>query len=565
MTTEQRPWIRHYPPGVPPSLDYREESLVQPLLRSARAHPGRPAMLFFGKPTTYGELLDQVQRAAAGLAAMGVQKGDRVAIMLPNSPQCVIAYYAVLWLGAVVVMVNPLYTPRELRTQLADSGARHIIALDVMYPKVAEVKADTGLERVIVTGVQDYLPFPLNLLFPLTVKRQGQTTKVPPAAHITRWRDFLAHKPHDQPVPVSARDDLAALQYTGGTTGIPKGAMLTHFNLYANCMQIGAWLSEFKEEPFRVLAALPFFHVYGLTTVLNYTIFGGGTMILVPRFNVDDILKLIQKHRPHIFPGAPTMYVAILNHPRARQMDLSSIAACISGAAPLPVEVQTAFEELTGGRLVEGYGLTEASPVTHANPVWGQRKVGSIGLPWPDTDCRIVNPETGEDVPIGDEGELLIRGPQVMKGYWNKPEETAGALRDGWLWTGDIARMDEDGYFYIVDRKKDMIIAGGFNIYPREVEEVLFMHPAVQEAAVVGVPDPYRGETVKAYVVLKNGAQATADELIAHCRRHLAAYKVPKQLEFRTDLPKSLVGKVLRRVLLEEENRRQQAGETQAG
>ncbi|HEY8417385.1 MAG TPA: long-chain fatty acid--CoA ligase [Limnochordales bacterium] len=559
MTYADRPWTRYYPPGVPPSLTYPEESLVQPLLRSAQAHPDRPAMLFFGKPTTYGELLAQVRRAAAGLAALGVRKGDRVAIMLPNSPQCVISYYAVLWLGAVVVMVNPLYTPRELQTQLADSGARHIIVLDIMYPKVAQVRADTAVERIVVTALQEYLPFPLNWLFPLQLRRQGQAVRVPAEPHITRWQDLLAHAPAGEPAPVSPKEDLAALQYTGGTTGTPKGAMLTHFNLYANCVQIAAWLSEFKEDSFRVLGALPFFHVYGLTTVLNYTIFGGGTMILVPRFETNQVLKLIQRYRPHVFPGAPTMYVAILNHPKARQVDMRSIAACISGAAPLPAEVQTKFEALTGGRLVEGYGLTEASPVTHANPIWGHRKVGSIGVPWPDTECRIVNPETGEDVPVGHDGELLVRGPQVMKGYWNKPEETAMALRDGWLWTGDIARMDEDGYFYIVDRKKDMIIAGGFNIYPREVEEVLFMHPAVQEAAVVGVPDPYRGETVKAFVVLKAGAQATADELIAHCRQHLAAYKVPKLLEFRSELPKSLVGKVLRRVLLEEETRRRPA------
>jgi len=559
LTYADRPWTRYYPPGVPPSLTYPEESLVQPLLRSAQAHPDRPALLFFGKPTTYRELVDQVQRAAAGLAALGVRKGDRVAIMLPNSPQCVISYYAALWLGAVVVMVNPLYTPRELRAQLADSGARHIIVLDIMYPKVAEVRADTAIERIVVTGLQEYLPFPLNWLLPLQLRRQGQAVRVPDASHITRWQGLLSHPPAGKPAPVSAKEDLAALQYTGGTTGTPKGAMLTHFNLYANCVQIAAWLSEFKEEPYRVLGALPFFHVYGLTTVLNFTIFRGGTMILVPRFEINQVLQLIQRHRPHIFPGAPTMYVALLNHPKVKQADLRSIAACISGAAPLPVEVQTRFEELTGGRMVEGYGLTEASPVTHANPFWGHRKVGSVGLPWPDTACRIVNPDTGEDVPVGQEGELLVRGPQVMKGYWNRPEETSMALRDGWLWTGDIARMDEDGYFYIVDRKKDVIIAGGFNIYPREVEEVLFMHPAVQEAAVVGVPDPYRGETVKAFVVLKPGVHATADELIAHCRRHLAAYKVPKLLEFRSELPKSLVGKVLRRVLLEEETKRRQA------
>ena len=554
-----RPWTKFYPEGVPASLEYPEESLALPLLRAAREHPERTAMVYFNREISYGQLLDEVQRIAGALQSLGVRPGDRVGIMLPNTPQTVVAYYAVLWLGAVVVMVNPLYTPREMEILLKDSGATHLIALDVRFRDIEQVRPRTQLKHVIVTGIGDYMPAPLRWLFPI-VKRD-LVGKIPPGADVQRWADMLRHHPVPEPAAVDAKEDLAVLQYTGGTTGIPKGAMLTHFNLYANCVQISAWLSEFKVRPFRVLAALPFFHVYGLTTVLNYTFFGGGTMILVPNpRDIDNILSLIQKHKPHVFPGVPTMYIAILNHPKARQLDLSSIEACVSGAAPLPVDVQVKFEQLTGGKLVEGYGLTEASPVTHANPVWGRRKEGSIGLPWPDTDCRIVDLETGEDVPVGQPGELLIRGPQVMKGYWNNPEATAAALKDGWLHTGDVATVDEEGYFYIVDREKDMIIAGGFNIYPREIEEVLFAHPAVQEAAVIGVPDPYRGETVKAFVVLKEGARATAEELIEHCRQNLARYKVPKEIEFREELPKTLVGKVLRRVLREEEERKRAAG-----
>jgi len=554
-----RPWTKFYPDGVPESLSYPEESLALPLLRQAQAPPARSAMIYFNRHVSYRQLLDEVQRVAGALRALGVRKGDRVAVMLPNTPQCVVAYYAVLWLGATVVMVNPLYTPRELEIQLKDSGATHIIALDVVYPRIVQAQAAASLQHVILTSLNEYMPAPLRWLFPLVARRRGLSANVPKNADIIRWPKLLHHEPLPEPAPVDPKEDVAVLQYTGGTTGTPKGAMLTHFNLYANCVQIEAWLNRMRGREVRVLAALPFFHVYGLTTVLNYAVFGGGTMILVPRFEVNDVLKLIQRHKPHIFPGAPTMYVAIINHPGVAKLDLSSIEACVSGAAPLPVEVQTKFEELTGGRLVEGYGLTEASPVTHANPLWGYRKTGSIGVPWPDTDCRIVDPETGEDVPPGHPGELLVRGPQVMKGYWNKPEETAAVLKDGWLHTGDIATMDEDGFFYIVDRKKDVIIASGFNIYPREVEEVLYAHPAVKEAAVIGVPDPYRGETVKAFVVLKEGQHATADELIRHCRQHLAAYKVPREIEFRSELPKTLVGKVLRRVLREEEERRRTA------
>jgi long-chain acyl-CoA synthetase len=480
-----------------------------------------------------------------------VRKGDRVAIMLPNCPQALIAYHGALMAGAIVVQVNPLYMPRELKHQISDSGSRVMIALDLTYPKVSQLE----IPHVIYTSLSEYMPAPLRWIAPLKLK----PPKIAYKPGVMRWADLLSHPPLEQPVRVNPAEDLALLQYTGATTGLAKGCMLTHRNLVANVRQTEAWLYRAKRgQELVAMAVLPFFHVYGMTTVMNFTVHMGGTMVLQPKFDAKESLKLIQKYRPSIFPGAPTMYVALNHTPDVKRYRLDSIDACISGAAPLPVEVQQTFEELTGGRLVEGYGLTEASPVTHANPIWERRKAGSIGLPWPDTECKIVNPETGEEVPPGEVGELLIRGPQVMKGYWNQPEATAEALAGGWLHTGDMARMDEEGYFYIVDRKKDMIIAGGFNIYPREVEEVLYLHRGIKEAAVVGVPDGYRGETVKAFIVPKDGHTLDVGEIMAFCRQHLAAYKIPRLIEFREELPKSLVGKVLRRVLLEEEKAAQE-------
>ncbi|WP_324716153.1 long-chain fatty acid--CoA ligase [Carboxydochorda subterranea] len=559
-----RPWLKHYPPEIPSHLEYPEINLAAWVQQSARRHPDRAATLYFGARLSYARLFEQVRRLAGGLRALGVRPGDRVAIILPNLPQTVIAYYAVLWLGGVVVMTNPLYTPRELRHQLADAEARVVVAFDQILPRVLEVASEVGLRHVVVTSAADYLPPPLRLLYPLKQAAQRRHQRRPhPAQHpvapsrppglqVHAFTRLVRSQPLDGPHPVDAREDLALLQYTGGTTGTSKGVMLTHFNLAANCTQIQAWLYKLEGRPTTVLAALPFFHVYGLTTVLNFSVMTGSTMILTPRFSAAEVVRLIERHRPRLFPGVPTMYVAITQLPDIARRDLSSVEACISGAAPLPVAVQESFERLTGGRLVEGYGLTEASPVTHANPIWGARRTGSIGLPWPDTDARIVDPATGEPLPPGSVGELAVRGPQVMKGYWQRPEETAAVLRDGWLLTGDLAQMDDDGYFRIVDRKKDLIIAGGFNIYPREVEEVLYEHPAVREAAVVGVTDPYRGETVKAYVVLKEGHAVTAAELEAFCRERLAAYKVPRLFDFRDELPKTLVGKVLRRALREE-------------
>jgi long-chain acyl-CoA synthetase len=547
-----KPWLKWYPTEVPANLTYPDEPLYALLENAADQYGDRTATIFYGARLTYRQLRDEARRLAAGLIGLGLKKGERVAVMMANCPQAVISYFGVLMAGGVVVMVNPLYTERELRYQLGDAGARILIGLDLIYPKVK----DLGLDHLILTGMPAYMPIPIRWIAPLKLK----PPKIEWAVGIHRWSEVLAADPLPAPVPVEPASDLALLQYTGATTGKAKGCMLTHRNLMANVYQTGAWVHRLSPaHPVRCLVGLPIFHVYGMTTAMNFAIYLGGEMVLQPRFEPREALKLIQKYKVQLFPGAPTMYIGINHVPGVERFDLSSIDACISGAAPLPLEVQQTFERLSGGRLIEGYGLSEASPVTHSNLVWEERRDGSIGLPWPDTEVRILDSVTGEEVPVGEVGELVVRGPQVMKGYWNNPEATATALRDGWLYTGDMARMDEDGFFYIADRKKDLIIAGGFNIYPREVEDVLFAHPAVKQAAVIGVPDEYRGETVKAFVVLKDGATATQEELDRHCRANLASYKIPRQYEFREALPMTLVGKVLRRVLVEEEAEKRRA------
>ncbi|MBE3589448.1 MAG: long-chain fatty acid--CoA ligase [Firmicutes bacterium] len=592
-TDPRRPWLDHYPKEVPPSLDYPDIPVPRFLEDAARDYPERAATIFFGARRTYAQIRDEARRFAVALGRLGVHPGDRVALILPNCPQAVAAHYGALYSGAVVVWVNPLYTVREMAHQLQDSGARAAVALDLVHPRLEEARRQAGLETVMYTSIRDRLPFPLRQIYPLKQKlprirydaprvldgapaaggvpgpaggAPGRAGRSAPGAPLTlRYDDvWRAVPPEDARAPLPGeslgRDDLALLQYTGGTTGVAKGVMLTHGNLVANTLQAEAWLYRFKRGEGVTLGVLPFFHVYGLTTVLHYAVRNATTMILIPRFDVRMMVDAIERYRVQIFPGAPTMYVAVNRFPGIEKRDLSSIDACISGSAPLPLEVQAEFERLTGGRLVEGYGLSEASPVTHCNPVWGERRPGSIGLPWPDTDARIVHPETGEELGPGEVGELCVRGPQVMKGYWNRPDETALVLKDGWLYTGDLATMDADGYFRIVDRKKDVIIAGGFNVYPREVEEVLYQLPAVEEAVVFGVPDPYRGETVKAVIKLKPGQALTAEEVERHCRSQLTGYKVPRIIEFRDELPKSAVGKILRRVLVEEA-RRAAAGE----
>lgn len=563
-------WLRHYEQGVPPTVTYPAVPVHEFLDEAADKHPDRTAIVFGavahklpGQPlldgkVTYRELREAANRFANGLLQLGVKKGDRVAIYLPNSPQFVIAYYGTLKAGAIIAPVNPIYTPRELEFILKDSGAETIVALSQFYPRFQSVRANTRVKNVIVANVKEYFPSLLKTLFTLAMeKKEGHRVELAAGDH---WfQDILKGAPASEPqVKVFPNDD-AVLLYTGGTTGLPKAAELMHCNLVANVCQLAAWIPWAKEsngEGF--LTALPMFHSYAMTTCLNIAMMIAGKLILIPNpRDMDHILKSIDRHQPSLFPGVPTMYTAINNNPATGKYNLRSIKACISGAAGLPVEVQKKFQDITGARLVEGYGLSECSPVVSANPVFGENRIGTIGVPMPDTDVKLFDIETGEhEVPVGEPGELSVRGPQVMKGYWNKPDETAKTIRDGWLHTGDVAVMDPDGYFRIVDRLKEMIISGGYNIYPREIEEVLYQHPAVLEAAAIGVADSYRGESAKAFVVLKPGQTATPEELIAFAKQHLAPYKVPRQIEFRDALPKTMIGKILRRELVAEEKQK---------
>ncbi|RST76301.1 long-chain-fatty-acid--CoA ligase [Siminovitchia acidinfaciens] len=559
-----KPWLDLYPVTIPKTLEYDRKPVQQYLTDAAKKYPNKTAIHFMGKELTYQELFESSLKMANYLRSLDIKKGDRVAIMLPNTPQAVISYYGILYAGAIVVQTNPLYTERELEYQMKDSGAKAIIGLDLLYPRITKVMANTDLEHIIVTAIKDYLPFPKNVIYPFIQKRDtGIVVKVNHEGNRHLFKHIMnVSSPDEVPTEFNFDSDLALLQYTGGTTGNPKGVMLTHKNLIANATACDAWLYKMKKGEESILGLLPLFHVYGMTTVLILGVMEGYEMILLPKFDVETTLKTIHKQRPTLFPGAPTIYIGLLNHPDIKKYDLSSIESCISGSAPLPIEVQEKFEEATGGKLVEGYGLTETSPVTHANFLWDQERIkGSIGVPWPDTEAKIVSMENGEALPPGEVGEIAVKGPQVMQGYWNMPEETENTLKDGWLLTGDLGYMDEKGYFYVVDRKKDMIIAGGFNIYPREIEEVLYEHPAVQEVVAAGVPDVYRGETVKAYIVLKEGKNVTEKELDEFARKHLAAYKVPKIYEFRDELPKTAVGKVLRRHLVDEERKKMEQEE----
>ncbi|MDF2647043.1 MAG: AMP-dependent synthetase and ligase [Paenibacillus sp.] len=553
---EAKPWLRHYPSEVAPTYEYPKHNLARLLVDSAHKFPDRPALYFLGKTLRYREVLEASYRFANALKDLGVSPGDRVSIMLPNCPSAIIAYFGTLMMGGIVVMTNPLYVERELVHQLSDSGATVIVTLDLLFDRVQKAKGKTPIRHVIVTSIKDYLPFPKNVLYPIKMKKDGANLAVTYGDGVYSYKKMLREASRSPIcVDVKADEDIALLQYTGGTTGISKGVMLTHTNLIANTYQTSHWCYRIRLGEERFLGAIPCFHVFGLTVLLNQSMYRAGMLILIPKFDINMILDTIHTLKPTIFPGAPTMYIALINHKRVKEVDISSINVCVSGSAPLPLEVQERFEALTGGRLIEGYGLTEASPVTHANPIWGFRKIGSIGIPFPDTDTKVIDSDSGQELPIGEIGEIIIKGPQVMKGYWQREHETAMTIRDGWLYTGDMGRIDEDGFFSIVDRKKDLIIAGGYNIYPRDIEEVLFEHPAILEAAVAGVPDEYRGETVKAFVVLKPGMTLTEKELELWCRERLAAYKVPRKVEFRQSLPKTMIGKVLRRQLLEEEKK----------
>ena len=556
MTTsnayQDKPWLAHYDKGVPESVNYEEVCLPELLDRSAQKFPDTMALLFQGYKVTYRELKEMVDRFAACLADFGIQKGDSVAILLPNVIPCVVGYYAILKIGAIAVMNNPLYTDRELEHQFNDSGSKLLITLDLLGNRMIDLRPKTSIKQIIYTSIGDYLPFPKNLLFPLVGKKKGLKADVKSAPDVYRWKDTLERLNGQPPVVKLSFDDTAMYQYTGGTTGVSKGVMLTHSNLSKQVQHLRVWFPGFNDGEEVMLGALPFFHVFGLSTAMNLSIYAGWGHILVPKPQPEQLLEAISKFKPTFAPLVPTMFIGLLNHPGIDQADLTSIKGCFSGSAPLPLEVIRDFEAKTGSTIVEGFGMTESSPVTHINPFIGERKLGSIGLPISDTECRIVDLNDGEtNMPLGESGELLLKGPQVMKGYWNKPEATAETLTDGWLHTGDIGKMDEDGYFYIVDRKKDMIISGGYNVYPRDIEEVFFEHPKVLEAAALGVPHPKRGEQVKVFVALKKGETATEEELLTYCKDKLAAYKLPTMIEFRDELPKTNVGKVLKKDLRE--------------
>ena len=571
-----KPWLVHYEEGIPATLTYPRIPLFQMLTDSARQYPDQiavnmilrylPGGLKIAARLTYRQLDELTSRFAAALSGLGVRKGDRLAIMLPNTPQFVLAFYGALKAGAIVVNTNPTYTAREMKQQFTDAGAETVVLLSQFHPNLQQIQKDTQVKHVIITDIHDFVAAPFKGLVKRTLKKEGHLREIAPAEGIYFLTDLLTKHQPSPPVEVSA-NDVALFQYTGGTTGIPKAAMLSHYNLVVNTIQTKTWLKTIEPGKERLMGAIPFFHVYGMTVAMSMGIYVGAQIFVVPNPRpIDNVMRIIQRERCTIYPGVPAMYVGIINHPKVQEYDLRSVKACISGAAPLAMEVQEKFEKLTGGRLVEGYGLTEAAPVTHCNPIYGLRKAGSIGVPFPDVEAKIVTLEPGPDgkrgdVPVGQEGELAVRGPQVMVGYWQKPEETAIAKdAEGWLYTGDIAKMDEDGYFYIVDRKKDLIIVGGYNVVPREVEEVLFTHPKVMEAVVIGVADQYRNERVKAFIVLKPGEMATAEEIIAFCRERLAPYKVPRFVDFRSELPRTMVGKFLRRVLVEEEKAKMAAG-----
>ena len=561
---DERPWLRFYEEGVPRTIEVPDLTLPEALDRTVDRFPDRVALRFFldarlPTPTlTWARLRERSQRFATALFQLGVRKGDRVAIMLPNCPELVVALYGSLRIGAIPVNTNPMYVAREMREQFGDSGCETLVLLDQFFPRLREIHAATRVRRVIVVDVTEGLPWPARTLARWAQSRRGERARVPAETDVSFFHELVQAYPPTPPGASLLPTDIALLQYTGGTTGTPKGAMLTHRNLASNAAQARSWFPRLRDGHEVILGVVPLFHAYGLLSVLLLGVSAGAEMVLLPRPRpLDIVLEALHRFRPTLFPGVPTLYAGIIDHPRVGEYELRTGTQCLSGAASLPARVVERFEALTGGRLVEGYGLTETSPLTHGNPIHGERRAGSVGVPVPGTDARVVDLATGERLPPGSEGELEVRGPQVMLGYWKRPAETAEMIHDGWLRTGDICRMDADGWFYVVDRRKDMIDASGFKVFPREVEEVLLMHPAVQEAVVAGVPDAYRGETVKAFVVLRAGQGASAEEIADFCRLHLAAFKIPRQVEFRAELPKSLVGKYLRRVLVDQERARQ--------
>jgi long-chain acyl-CoA synthetase len=557
----EHPWFAHYDKGVPKSIDYPKKPLFHFLEESTRKYPNKACTIFKGAVITYQEMNDITDRVAAALADMGVKKGDRVGIFMPNTPQFLMAYFGILKAGGVVVATNPLYTPAEIEYQASDAGIEVMFVMTNFYKTIKTAQPKTKIKKLIVTNIKETLPALTRILFTLAVEKKGGHRIDGPLPEGDVWmQDLIAnYQPSQRPKIDIKPDDTALFQYSGGTTGVSKAAIATHFNVVANSLQIKEWMVSIEEGNEIVLMGIPLFHVYGMVAGMHFGMASGASLVMIPNVrDLKDVLENIKKFRPTIFPGVPTLYNALNIHPDvvAKKYDLSSIKACISGSAPLMRETKEKFEALSGGKVFEGFGLSEAPTATHCNPLLGENRTGSIGLPLPDVDAKIISLDDGKtEMPVGEIGELVINSPNVMKGYHNMPTETKNTLRKlkddkVWLFTGDIAQMDEDGYFYIVDRKKELIKPGGYQVWPREVEEVLVSHPKVLEAGVAGIPDPYRGETVKAWIVVNPGESITQEELKAFCKESLAAYKVPTHYEFRDELPKTTVGKILRRELV---------------
>ncbi len=542
-------WLKSYAPGVPETVDFVDVTLPEALAQTTARYPENPALVFQGTTVTYTQLNNMVSRFAASLKNLGVKPGDRVALLLPNLVQTVVGIYGALRLGAIAVPNNPLYTDRELEHQFKDAGAQTLLCLDTLIPRMLQIRKRTGIEKIISCHIRDYLPFFLKQLFPI-VKRDLHL-KTPSDPNVLEFTELIRgeqtlSRPHKADM-----DDTAVIIYTGGTTGTSKGVELTQRNLSYNCQQAKAWIPSFVDGKEVILGCLPFFHSYGMTGAMNMSIFHGWCDVLIPKPEAKAILEAVDKYKVTFIPGVPTLFNAMINNPDIKKYDLSSIKSCLSGAAPLAMETIRGFKDLTGILLMEAYGLTETSPCTHGIPFGGKEKPGCIGLPVPNTDVKLVDVDdhTKEIIEFNVPGEMCIKGPQVMKGYVNRPDETAAAIKDGWFLTGDIATVDEEGYFRIVDRKKDMIITGGFNVYPREIDEVLYAHPKIKEACAIGIPDSHSGERIKAYVVLKEGETSNVIEILDYCREKLTRYKVPKEVEFVDELPKSAVGKILRKEL----------------
>jgi long-chain acyl-CoA synthetase len=548
--TIEEPWLKHYDQGVPKDVEFEDVTMMEYLDRWATVRPDEDALVFQGYRMSFKDFKENVDRLATALSNFGVKKGDSVAILLPNTIPCVIGYFAIHRIGGIVVMNNPLYSDRELEYQFNDSGAKVLITLDLLCKRMIDLRPKTGIHQIIYTSIGDYLPFPTNYLFKLVAGKRGLATQVPPTEDVYWWKDLISNTPPNPPAVDLSLDDIAVYQYTGGTTGISKGAMLTHRNMSCNVQQFASWFPSLKGQRGISLGAPPYFHAFGLTAAMNVSLYMGWTQVLIPKPQPDELMDAIKKFRPTFVFMVPTMYLGILDHPDFDKADMSCFKFCGSGGGPLPVDVIGKMEKKTGAPLLEGYGMTEASPITHINPFEGMRKPGSVGIPIPSTRSRVVDVQDGmTPLPPGEVGEIVFQGPQIMKGYLNMPEETAEALRGGWMHSGDLGKMDEDGYFYIVDRLKDMICSGGFNVYPLEIERVYHEHPKVAEVAVIGVPHPTRAEQAKMIVVLKEGESATEEEMIDFAKDKLAKYKWPTIVEFRTELPKSVIGKTLKHVL----------------